>query len=106
MPLTLCVLLSGMPGSEHLLVDYEDQVLDRLSIYGARIMQRVRATDPQSAPFEVHILEFPSEDALAQYMEDPVRRSLSDLRERAIAHTDILRVDVVTPAEGQAPAPQ
>ena len=106
MPLTLCILLSGMPGNEQLLVDYEDQVLDRLPNYGARIVQRVRATDPQSAPFEVHILEFPSEDALAQYMEDPVRRSLSELRERAIAHTDILRVDVVTPAEGQAPAPQ
>jgi uncharacterized protein (DUF1330 family) len=105
-PLTLCILLSGMPGNEQLLVDYENQVLDRLSTYGARIVQRVRATDPQSAPFEVHILEFPSEDALAQYMEDPVRRSLSNLRERAIAHTDILRVDIVTSAEGRAPSPQ
>jgi len=95
-----------MPGNEHLLVDYEDQVLDRLPIYGARLVQRVRATDPQSAPFEVHILEFPSEDALSRYMEDPLRRSLSELRERAIAHTDILRVDIVTPGEGRAPAPR
>ncbi len=106
MPLNLCVLLSGMPGNEQLLIEYEDQVLDRLTTYGARIVQRVRATDPQSAPFEVHILEFPSEDALDQYMEDPVRRSLSELRERGIAHTDILRVDIVTPGEGQAPAPR
>ena len=106
MPLTLCVLLSGMPGNEQLLVEYEDRVLDRLATYGARIVQRVRATDPKSAPFEVHILEFPSEDALSRYMEDPLRRSLSDLRERAIAHTDILRVDIVTPGEDQAPARQ
>ncbi len=106
MPLRLCVLLSGMPGNEQLLIDYEDQVLTRLAMYGARVLQRVRATDPKSAPFEVHILEFPSEEALEQYMEDPVRRSLSELREQAIAHTDILRVDIVTSVEGPAPAPQ
>lgn len=99
MPLTLLVQLWARPGNEHLLIEYEDQVLGRLAAYGARICQRVRATDASAAesdgPFEAHVLEFPSEGALAEYMADPERLALSDLRERAIARTEMLRVDVV-----------
>lgn len=102
-PLTLLVQLWAKPGCEHLLVEYEDQVLGRLGAYGARIRQRVRAidADPGSAaereagPCETHVLEFPSETALAEYMADPERLALSDLRDRAIARTELLRVNVV-----------
>ena len=68
MALTLLVQLWARPGNEHLLIEYEDQVLGRLAAYGARICQRVRATDASAAesdgPFEAHVLEFPSEAAL------------------------------------------
>ncbi len=99
MPLTLLVQLWSQPGNEQLLIEYEDQVLGRLAAYGARIRQRVRATDAGAAqsdgPFEAHVLEFPSEGALDAYMADPERLALSSLRERAIARTELLRVEVV-----------
>jgi uncharacterized protein (DUF1330 family) len=98
--LTLVVQLWAKPGREQLLVDYEDQVLTRLDAYGARVLQRVRAIDEGAAlesgvPFETHVLEFPSEAALDEYMADPQRVALSDLRDRAIDRTDLRRVTVV-----------
>jgi uncharacterized protein (DUF1330 family) len=95
MPVTLLVQLWADPGHEHLLVEYEDQVLRRLAPHGARILQRVRATDANDGPLETHILEFPSEGALDAYMADPERLALADLRERAIARTELVRVEVV-----------
>src|SRR6478672_1842170 len=95
MPVTLLVQLWAVPGNELLLVEYEDQVLRRLAPHGARILQRVRATDGHDGPFEIHLLEFPSEAALDDYMADPERVALSELRERAIARTALARVDVV-----------
>lgn len=95
MSLTLCVLLTATPGNAALLAEYEDRVLELLLAHGARVLQRVRAIDPRSQPLEVHVLEFPSEEALEDYMQDPDRVALSELRDRAIAHTDLLRVEVV-----------
>jgi uncharacterized protein (DUF1330 family) len=96
MALTLCVLLTAKPGNEARLVEYEDQVLALLGRHGARLLQRVRAIDPQDAPQEVHLIEFPSEAALQEYMDDPARLALTDLREQGIAGTEVLRVEVVT----------
>ena len=95
MPVTLLVQLWAVPGHEHLLVEYEDQVLPRLAPHGARILQRVRAADANHGPLEAHILEFPSEGALDAYMADPERLALADLRDRAIARTELVRVEVV-----------
>jgi hypothetical protein len=94
--LTLVVQLWAKPGSEHLLIDYEDQVLARLDVYGARVLQRLRAADADAdGPFETHVLEFPSQAALDEYMADPERVALSDLRDRAIARTELRPVTVV-----------
>jgi uncharacterized protein (DUF1330 family) len=96
MPVTLCVLLTAAPGNDQLLVDYEDQVLGLLAAHGARLLQRVRTIDPHDTPNEVHVIEFPSEAALQQYMDDPARLALTELRDEAIAGTEVLRVEVVT----------
>ena len=95
MPVTLLVQLWAVPGNEHLLVEYEDQVLVRLPAHGARVVQRVRSTGEPDGPFETHILQFPSEVALDQYMADPERVALSELRDRAIARTELRRVEIV-----------
>jgi len=95
MTVTLLVELWAVPGCEQLLVEYEDQVLGRLAPHGARLLQRVRAVDAPDGPFETHIIEFPSELALDGYMSDPERLALSQLRERAIARTELVRVEVV-----------
>jgi uncharacterized protein (DUF1330 family) len=98
MAVTLLVQLWARPGKEELLIEYEDRVLDRLATYGARLVQRVRATGADSdRAFETHVLEFPSEAALDEYMADPQRVALSALRDRAIERTDLVRVAIVGP---------
>ena len=91
----LCVLLWAVPGREQQLVEYEDRVLPLLAEYDARVIQRVRSQDSGDGPLEVHILEFPSEDAFDGYLADPVRASWSELRDGAVARADVLRVDDV-----------
>jgi uncharacterized protein (DUF1330 family) len=95
---TLCVLLSAVPGNEQLLIDYEDRVLELLAAHGGRVLRRVRAIDARSAPFEVQLIEFPSEAALERFMSDPARAAMSGLRDRAVAASKVVRVEVV-PAE-------
>lgn len=93
MPLTICVMLWAAPGQEQLVAEYEDQVLERLAAYGARVLIRVRSQDAD--PTEVQVLEFPSEAQLDGFLEDPGRLALAGLREQAIARTEIRRVEVL-----------
>jgi uncharacterized protein (DUF1330 family) len=91
----LCVLLYAVPGAEPELVAYEDHVLGLLAAHGANVRSRVRAQEPGDGPYEVHVLEFPDEHALDAYMADPARVALADQRDRAIARTEVLRVDAL-----------
>ena len=91
----LCVLLWAVPGRELQLIDYEDHVLQLLPAHDARVLSRVRSKDSPGGPFEVHVLEFPSEDAFGSYMADPARVSRSADRDAAIARTEVIHVDVV-----------
>jgi len=95
MTVVLCVLLWARAGEEDTLVEYEDRVLTLLPDHGAFVRQRVRSDGGDGAPFEVHVLEFPSEAALEAYMSDERRVALSSLRERGIARTQVLRVEAV-----------
>ncbi len=101
MPLTLCVLLYAVEGHEDLLIEYEDLATSRLAAYGAVLRHHVRTKDASGkagdgpAPFEVQIIDFPSQAALDQFLVDPERVAADDLRRRAIARTDILTVDVI-----------
>ncbi len=99
-PVTLCVTLTAKPGSAALLVEYEDQVLALLPNHGGRVVQRVRALDATSGPLEIQVVEFPSEESLESYLQDPDRVALSDLRDRAIERTELMRVTVVA-SEGE-----
>jgi len=93
--LTLCVLLWARDGQQAELAKYEDQVLRLVPDHGGRVLHRARTTGAADEPFEVHLLQFPAEAALNAYMTDERRTSLSDERDRAIARTQVLRVEVV-----------
>jgi uncharacterized protein (DUF1330 family) len=92
MAVELCVLLWPQPGSEARLVAYEDQVLALLADHGARVRERVRTDQADGGPLEVHLLEFPSDQALEDYLTDDRRVALAHERDLAIARTQILRV--------------
>jgi len=90
----LCVLLWAAPGQADLLTSYESEVLALVPRHGGRVVSRVRSLDGASVddPTEVQVIEMPDEDALAAYMADPERTARLDVRDRAIARTQILRV--------------
>lgn len=94
---TLCVLLWPTEGHADLLSRYEDDVLALVPVHGGRVLSRVRALPGQDAalPTEVQLIEMPDDDALAAYMADPACVALSDVRDRAVARTDVVRVGTV-----------
>ena len=94
-PVTLCVLLWAVEGRSRGLVDYEDKVLALIAEHHGRVLQRVRGREHPEEPFEVQILEFPSEVALQEYMQDERRQELLPKRERVVARTEVIRVTPV-----------
>jgi hypothetical protein len=91
--MVLCVMLWAAPGEQRALIEYEDRVLALLPAHEGELLSRVRSLDGE--PFEVQLLRFASEQALTSYTDDPLRLELSELRNRAIARTEVLRVSEV-----------
>jgi uncharacterized protein (DUF1330 family) len=75
------------------LAEYEDRVLARLEAHGARLLIRISSIDGE--PTEMQVLEFPSEEALEAFQEDPERLALAGLRAQAIMRTEVTRVVVL-----------
>jgi uncharacterized protein (DUF1330 family) len=96
--LTICVLLTAVPGQEDALARYEDRVLALLPEYGGRVAARLRALDGDLT--ELQIIEFPHEQALDDFQRDPRRLELAKIRDSVIATTTITRVEPVDPGEG------
>ena len=93
--MTLCVLLWAHPGNEDALISYEDRVLEFAPAHGGRLLQRARTDGSGGAPLEIQFLEFPSEGALDDYLQDERRTALAGQRDRAICRTEVMRVDLV-----------
>ena len=95
MKVTLCVLLWARPGAEDGLIAYEDTVLDLVPRHGGQVRQRARGSGADGQPLEIQLLEFPSAAALDAYMADDRRTSLAAERDRVIARTDVIQVNLV-----------
>ncbi len=94
MSLTLCVLLWARPGTEDGLIAYEDEVLSLVPEHGGRVLQRARSGGTGGQPLEIQFLEFPSAAALDAYMTDDRRTSLAAERDRVIAQTEVIQVQL------------
>jgi hypothetical protein len=92
---TLCVLLWARPGAEAGLIAYEDEVLGIASGYGGRVLQRARSGGADGQPLEVQFLEFPSAQAVKEFMVDGRRQSLAGQRDRVVARTEVIDVRIV-----------
>ena len=95
MSVTLCVLLWAHAGNEDALISYEDRVLEFAPAHGATLLQRARTDGSGGSPLEIQFLEFPSEGALNDYLQDERRTALAGQRDRAICRTEVMRVDLV-----------
>jgi hypothetical protein len=93
--LTLCVLLWARPGAEAGLIGYEDTVLDLVPGHGGRVVQRARGSGADGQPLEIQLLEFPSPAALDGYLADDRRTALAAERDRVIARTEVIEVQLV-----------
>ena len=96
MPIHLCVLLWEQPGRGDDLAAFEDHVLALLPEHGGRLISRhVVMERDEGDPFEVHLIEMPDEEAISDYLRDPVRVDLARTRDREaiIARTQLLRVE-------------
>jgi uncharacterized protein (DUF1330 family) len=95
MSLSLCVLLWARPGAGDALVAYEDRVLEFVSDHGGRVLQRARSSGTDGQPLEIQLLEFPSAEALGNYMTDERRMALAGERDRAMARTQVIQVQLI-----------
>ncbi len=91
----MCVLLWAKPAAEDALVAYEDRVLELVPEHGGRVLQRARGNGGDGQPLEVQLLEFPSAVALSAHMTDERRLSLAGERDRAIARTEVIDVELI-----------
>jgi uncharacterized protein (DUF1330 family) len=92
---TLCVLLWAQPGAQAALTAYEDRVLRLVPDHGGRVLQRARGRGTEGQPAEIQFLDFPSQAALDAYMADPRRTALAADRDRAVARTEIIDIELV-----------
>lgn len=73
---------------------FEEQVLPIMPKHGGRLERRLRSADSLT---ELHIVSFPSREALQQYLDDPARKDHLHLREQSGASFEIIDVtDVPT----------
>jgi uncharacterized protein (DUF1330 family) len=72
---------------------FESRVLPLLPRYGGALVQRVRGRDGQ---FEVHLVSFPSQEALDAYLDDPERVAALPLHASSGAETELIEVLDVT----------
>jgi len=93
-PLYILVRLWIHRGLETEFEAYERKVSRIMARYGGVVERAIRTSaasdDRSDAPFEVHVLRFPSQDLYDAYRDDAERRSLSDERAGIITNTDSL----------------
>ena len=69
---------------------FEKQAAMIMSKYDGRIISAFEiARNPDGSGEEIHILEFPNEDTFNRYRADAELAKLSELRQQAIAGTEV-----------------
>lgn len=98
MSVTLCVLLWARQGTEDGLIAYENRVLGIAAEHGGQVLQRARGNGTDGQPLEIQLLEFPSAEVLDAFMTDGRRQALAAERDRVIARTEVIEVQLVRDA--------
>jgi uncharacterized protein (DUF1330 family) len=85
---TVVVVVAKMPAAGvEAFRRYKELVLPLLAPHGARLVRRLRSDDGGT---EVHVVEFPSPAALAEYRADPRRSAHAALLAESQAETELL----------------
>ncbi|MBG6054383.1 hypothetical protein IWX81_000773 [Salinibacterium sp. CAN_S4] len=103
MVISCCVLFWAHSGLESDLSRYIDTVVDLEIEHGGTVKYRGLSDGSDDQPLEVHILEFPNEDMMNNFMGDPRRVEMNPERERVIAKMEIILLTSQPVPEPQAP---
>lgn len=95
-PVTLCVLVWAVEGRIREMAEYEDETLALIPDHGGLVLNRLRNTTVDDGPTEVHVVEFPSQRALDEYMNDGRRLARAADRDRCVARTEVIRMQPVS----------
>jgi antibiotic biosynthesis monooxygenase (ABM) superfamily enzyme len=88
---TMVAALYINPGKEAEFERFESAAAKIMRRHGGAITRRIRcapSTD-QSAPYEIHILDFPDAAAFASYRSDAELAAMAELRTSAIRQTTV-----------------
>jgi len=91
--LVLVVRLFIHPGREAEFRRFETEAARIMARHGGRIERAIRPTGPpdqQPLPHEIHVLSFPDATRLDAYRTDPELAALAELRQAAIARTEVI----------------
>jgi antibiotic biosynthesis monooxygenase (ABM) superfamily enzyme len=91
MQLTMVAALYINPGKEADFERFELAAAGIMRRYGGAITRRIRCAKgaDQSAPYEIHILDFPDAAAFASYRNDAELGAMAELRTSAIRQTTV-----------------
>lgn len=91
---TFYVFLWAHPGMEQALTAYEDAVLTLVDEHDGEVLHRARTDGADGKPLEIQLFTWASQQAMDGYMADPRRTALSADRDRAVARTEIVEVQL------------
>lgn len=84
-------------GKEEVLEEFEAFALPLMRKYDGKLLHRIRpeasafiAGEPEK-PYEIHIITFPSEEKLAQFLKDESRVQFLHLKEEAVKSTLLVK---------------
>lgn len=75
------------PGAEKAFARFEEQALAIVREHRGQLERALRPPRAADAPFEIHVLSFPSESAFDAYRQDPRMAALASLRQSAVERT-------------------
>ena len=93
---TFYVFLWAHPGMNEALIGYEDSVLALVNEHGGTVVRRARSDGLEDRPLEIKLFEWESESATDGYMSDPRRTAMAADRDRAIARTEMVAVQLIS----------
>jgi uncharacterized protein (DUF1330 family) len=83
-------LIYLIAGQESIFYQFEDVAIPIISKYNGRLLLRVRPTDDtfieqnMEKPFEIHLVEFDTEQDFKNFMQDEERKKFLHLKEQSI----------------------
>lgn len=91
--LLVAVTLYVRRGRELEFHDFEARALGVAARHGGALLRAARLAErakDEEAPYEFHLLAFPSEEAFAAFRADPERAAMREEAERVLVRTDVV----------------